>query len=551
MLKQEEYGPADRAALIALGGIAACAATWTLYALVDNVLLGGQSLSVAFFAPELNAELARLITIVGVLTATVLIQVVYAKRMDAEQALGLERQRVREMYENSPDRIACLGEDSSVLYSNMHRATDDQVSSASDSHCYELLYSRTEACADCVLDGAQSGTAAAHTQVETADDGTERWFNKVLYPIIRDDGTTDSVVEIARDVTELHEMQNALERSHQQLETRIAQRTAELTKSNVLLGEEIAARERMSVALRESEARFRRLIDGSPDMIILHSEGLIDLVNPAGLRMLGATRPVEVVGRTFPSLWAELPSHRPPSVSHASTAGPAASPVIGQRLLRLDGSHLEVEMSETLVLLEGRIHVQCVIRDLTEAIRAREIINQMSYFDALTGLPNRELFTDRLQTALAGVRRNDMLLAVAFVDIDEFRKVNEAWGHDVGDALLTQFAERLQSLFRENDTVARRGSDEFAVVAQLRSPEEAALFAERIRDGLKPPFRVAGRKLAVSVSLGVALTAGHGVRPEAVVQRADEATRRARHSGPGDYCISSLDSEDSALPAPG
>jgi diguanylate cyclase (GGDEF)-like protein len=299
----------------------------------------------------------------------------------------------------------------------------------------------------------------------------------------------------------------------------------------------------MSVALRESETRFRQLIDSSPDMIILHSEGRIDLVNPAGIRMVGATSADEVLGRTFTSLWSGSGVCPPVmGTSAAQNAIPQASQS-GLKLRRLDAPPLDVEMSETLVLLDGRIHVQCVIRDVSEAVRTREAINRMAYFDSLTGMPNRELFADRLQTALAGVRRNEMLLAVAFVDIDDFSKVNDAWGHDVGDAVLTQFAERLQSLLREQDTVARYGSDEFAVLAELRSPSEASMFAERIRSGLRPAFHVAETQVGVTVSLGIATTAGHGVRPESLVQRADEAMRFAKHSGPGGFQIGSLDDD--------
>ena len=234
---------------------------------------------------------------------------------------------------------------------------------------------------------------AEFTECETASDGTERWFNKLIYPIATADGEIDSVVEVARDVTDLHAAEMALVESHHQLEARIAERTAELTESNLHLLGEIAARERVSEALRESEARLRQLIEASPDMIILHSEGHIDLVNAAGVRMLGAASDADVVGSAFTSLWDE-DSHA--LAATRATDAPASSihePIL--RLLRLDGSTLDVEMTETLVVLDGRIHVQCLIRDISEAVTARETINRMAYYDALTELPNRALFIDR------------------------------------------------------------------------------------------------------------------------------------------------------------
>jgi diguanylate cyclase (GGDEF)-like protein/PAS domain S-box-containing protein len=540
-LKPSSLKPADRVALIALGGIIASAAVWVLYAVVENITTGGLNAGTTMFSPASDNALGRLLAIVGVLTATLFLQVLYAKRLDAETALKLERLRVREMYENSPDRIVCLDETRAVLYTNLPDSDWHDADPEVSVECYRLLYARGEACDDCAFGSAYAGEVAEITQSEISPDGTVRWFNKMLYPIRREDGTTDSVVEIARDVTDLHAAEAALMVSHQQLEARIAERTLELTESNRHLIEEIAAREAMSVALRESENRFRQLIDTSPDMIILHSEGRIDLVNPAGVRMVGASDPNEVLGRTFSSLWSGEGICPPTMGTRATQRTATHGSQSGLKLRRAGEAPLDVEMSETLVLLDGRIHVQCVIRDVSEAVRTREAINRMAYFDPLTGVPNRELYADRLQTALAGVRRSEMLLAVAFVDIDEFSKVNDAWGHDVGDAVLTQFAERLQSLLREQDTVARYASDEFALIAEVKSPDEAARFAQRIRAGLRPPFRVGETQVGLTVSLGIATTDGHGIRPKTILQRADEALRFAQQSGPGGLRIDRID----------
>jgi len=519
-------------------GLAASAAVWVLYALVENVMLGGPGLDAALVAPEPGNVLGRLLAIVGILTATLLIQIVYARRVDIERALELERFRVRQMYENSPDRIACLSEDGTVFYTNLLQGPQNSSELSIDLPCYRLLYERSHACEGCALQSVvNGGTVVEFTEPEIAADGSARWFSKMLYPILRDDGSTDSVVEIARDVTDLHAAQMALTDSHQLLEKRIAERTAELTMSNLDLKSEIAERERVSLALRESEARFRQLIDSSPDMILLHSEGRIDLVNPAGIRMLGATRPEDVVGMPFSALWDDGVAHGSSTKGASGSIGSSGSGARAQVLRRLDGARVDVEMSETLVLLEGRVHVQCVMRDVTEAVQARETINRMAYFDSLTGLPNKSLFADRLKTALAAIRRSDKLLAVAFVDIDEFRMVNDSWGHAVGDAVLAQFAERLQSLFRENDTVSRYGSDEFAVLAELTSYEEANRLVSRIRAGLASPFRVEGQPVAVSVSLGIAITTGRGVQAQQIIHRADEALCRSKQSGPDGFEI--------------
>ncbi len=548
MLKPMGATPATRVARVALMCVAASILIWVVLAMVAT-LSGTQSdFATSLLVPGTPAAAARILAITLVLAGVAFARFIHLRGVRKQAAaLELERQRASEMYENSPDRIACMADDGAVIYTNLHETHADTPQAELEVPCYSLLYDRADACDDCAFEPAHEGVISESTQIETAPDGSVRWFSKTLYPVSRDDGTTDSVVEVARDVTDLHAAEAALLLSQVQLEAKIAERTAELTKTNRQLEEEIAAREQMSQALRESETRFRLLIDSSPDMIILHSEGRVDLVNRAGVLMLGAVGSEDIVGMKFAKLW---DVNGVPPKANGSPGLPLGLTAQTDRVLglvRLDGTRLDVEMTESLVMLDGRIHVQCIIRDVSEALRAREAINRMAYFDALTGLPNREQFADRLQTALAGVRRNDMLLAVAFIDIDEFSKVNDAWVHQVGDAVLTLFAERLQSLLREQDTVARYGSDEFAVLAELKSADEAAMFAKRIRSGLRPPFHVGDRQVGVTISLGIATTAGHGVRPEELVRRADEAMLAANHSGPDGYEISCMDTDANGL----
>jgi diguanylate cyclase (GGDEF)-like protein/PAS domain S-box-containing protein len=517
MLMPRDLRPANKIVLIAVGGVLASVVVWFRYGSV---------------------------AVAGVLLATLVLAVVLATRLDAQMTLELDRALVREMYENSPDRIACLGDDGSVLYTNLHPAEGKTSDTAPEPHCYALLYNRSETCDECAFEPVHEGGVAHLTQSETIEDGSVHWFSKTLYPVSRHDGTTESVVEIARDVTELHDAEAALLNSTQDLEIEIARRTGELTESNRLLIEEIAAREAMSGALVESENRFRQLIDGSPDMIILHSEGWIDLVNPAGVRMLGADGVDSVIGSSFTSLW-DGDGVRPSTTGlRGAGIGESADSARVLGLRRINGGRVDVEMTESLVLLDGRIHVQCVIRDITETVRAREALHRLAYFDSLTGLPNRALFDDRLQTALAGVRRTDTLLAVAFVDIDDFSSVNDTWGHDVGDTVMVQFAERVGCLLREQDTVARHGSDEFALLAEINSMAEADRLARRLRSGLKPAFHVGGREITLTASIGISATAGHGVRPDELLRHADQAMRAAKLGGPGNFTVDAMDSQD-------
>ena len=536
---------ADRVALIAAAGLGVSLAVWLLYAIVEALMTGSPVLGTGLLMPPSGTAWGRLLAIVGILISTLLIQISYARHLDVANALALEKTRVREMYDNSPDRIVCMTPAGAVQYTNIGHPSSRTQDGVSGLSCHELLYGRDTPCEACKLDVvARHGTVAEFTEAEKTPDGTKRWFNKMLYPIRTIDGDTESVVEVARDVTDLHSAETALLHSHHELEARIAARTAELTESNLHLLGEIGARERMSEALRESEMRFRLLIDASPDMILLHSEGHVDLVNPAGVRMLGGTRDSDIVGLAFAKLWDDVPRLAGAHPGDGSAGSPQT-----RKLRRLDGTSLQVEMSETLVLLEGRIHIQCLVRDVSEAMLARETIRRMAYFDSITELPNRALFCNRLEKALASARRNRLVIAVAFADIDDFRKVNDRWGHSVGDQALRHFADRLQSLFRENDTVSRYGSDEFAVLAELKSPGEAVRFGERLQAGLRPPLRVDGNDIPITVSLGIAVAHGRIVSAEEIVRRADEALCHAKTTGSGAIKIAALGNDEGTVQA--
>ncbi|MDQ3963041.1 MAG: EAL domain-containing protein [Actinomycetota bacterium] len=154
--------------------------------------------------------------------------------------------------------------------------------------------------------------------------------------------------------------------------------------------------------------------------------------------------------------------------------------------------------------------------------------------DALTGLPNRLLFHDRLQQAILGSNRTGAAVAVMLMDLDRFKEINDALGHQTGDMLLTEIASRLQGVLRDVDTVGRLGGDEFAVVApDIGNPHQAAMVAERIRSVFSDPFILHGMHLHVDASLGLALHPEQGHTAEILMQRADVAMYHAKSSRTG------------------
>lgn len=171
--------------------------------------------------------------------------------------------------------------------------------------------------------------------------------------------------------------------------------------------------------------------------------------------------------------------------------------------------------------------LQFVSTQIATAIERKQAelrLQHLALHDALTGLPNRELFRDRLDTALVRAQRQQSRMAVLYVDLDEFKEVNDGFGHAIGDLLLRQVAERLTSCVRESDTVARIGGDEFVVVLDaIHTPEDAVLVAEKIRAALAGPFELARHRVLVSSSIGIALHPEDGTDGEALLRRADAA----------------------------
>ena len=172
----------------------------------------------------------------------------------------------------------------------------------------------------------------------------------------------------------------------------------------------------------------------------------------------------------------------------------------------------------------------------------------LAYRDALTGLPNRQLFLDRLGQAVAQARRSGQSLAVLFLDFDRFRVVEDSLGHSAGNELLRKLAQRLQRCVREGDTVARLAADEFAVlVHQVTHAEDATKVAAKLLDAVRPPIDVQGRELSVTASLGIACFPADGDVPEALLKNADTAMYRAKGEGRDTYRLYHPAMNDRAL----
>jgi diguanylate cyclase (GGDEF)-like protein len=165
-------------------------------------------------------------------------------------------------------------------------------------------------------------------------------------------------------------------------------------------------------------------------------------------------------------------------------------------------------------------------------------MTHMALHDALTGLPNRTLLSDRLNVALAQASRNGHKIAVMMLDLDRFKNVNDSLGHSVGDELLKAVAQRLEDILRRSDTVARMGGDEFIILLpQVNQTEYAARVARKLLNSFKKPFMVEGHELRMTTSIGVALYPEAGEDAESLLRHADNAMYRAKERGRDRYCV--------------
>ena len=202
---------------------------------------------------------------------------------------------------------------------------------------------------------------------------------------------------------------------------------------------------------------------------------------------------------------------------------------LGRRTMLLNAREIQRKSGkERFILL--------AIEDITERKQAEETIRQMAYHDSLTGLPNRELFSDRLGICLARAGRSQNNVAVIMLDLDNFKDVNDTLGHDTGDLLLQAVTERLSEALRKSDTVARFGGDEFVLIfPDLKEEDDAGRAAQRIVESFRKPFLINAHQLIVTTSIGIAVYPRDGTDEVVLLKNADIAMYQAKQAGRDRY----------------
>ncbi len=313
----------------------------------------------------------------------------------------------------------------------------------------------------------------------------------------------------------------------------------EVFKQNAIRKKELEAeRERDRVEdLKRREASFRLLFESNPLPMWVHNAETLGLlsVNDAAIAHYGYSR------EAFLSMSAIdlCPTEERAAFIEFLRAAPGAGQGQTEKTwpqLTADGARFEVSAFSRSLAYESRGAALVAVIDVTERKRAEASVVHMAHHDALTGLANRVLFRQRLDEALARMRREDQGLAVHCLDLDHFKGVNDTLGHPVGDALLRAVSERLIQCARETDTVSRLGGDEFAIIQDaVKSPEEASAFAIRLLAAVGKPYRIDGHAVVANVSVGIALAPNDGGDPDLLLKNSDMALYRAKDEGRGVY----------------
>ena len=313
-----------------------------------------------------------------------------------------------------------------------------------------------------------------------------------------------------------------------------------ILRTNRRLATSLATQKQVQQALSESKQLYQSILHASPDAVVVSDlQGIIRHVSPVAVTMMGGATENELLGRN-------IAEFRDPAEAQRAIANITAmfegvyNGAEGYRLIRLNGSLLDTEINAEIVR-DGQGQPSgliFVIRDISERKKTEEHIRHMAQHDPLTGLPNRALFSDRLQSAITNAVRDKTGLALMFIDLDKFKPVNDTYGHGVGDLLLQDVAQRMLQCLRDSDTVARIGGDEFVVLLRGSSaiPETLAV-AEKIRKGLERPFLIDGHVLQISCSIGVARFPEHGQDDITLAKNADLAMYRAKELGRNQICL--------------
>lgn len=299
--------------------------------------------------------------------------------------------------------------------------------------------------------------------------------------------------------------------------------------------QDVTARRKAEDALRRAEERYRALFEHAIEGIFRTSvDGRYIDANPALAHIYGFESPLALIS-SLSNISSQLyvdPDRRSAFIKRIRRDGYVTN--FESQVYKADGQVIWISENSRAVFDDAGecLYFEGTVEDITERKAYEERIRHQATHDALTGLPNRSLFFDRLELAIARAKRFEHLIAVAYVDLDQFKMINDSLGHDAGDELLKTVAERLHHCLREGDTVARHGGDEFVLIlSEQHEKDGIRKLLERVLSSVGQPYERKGRSYSIGASCGVAIFPDDGADAETLLSNADAAMYRAKQIG--------------------
>ncbi|WP_312666127.1 bifunctional diguanylate cyclase/phosphodiesterase, partial [Pantoea sp. CTOTU49201] len=354
-------------------------------------------------------------------------------------------------------------------------------------------------------------------------DGSAFWAHVVIEAINDETGKLIGFAKITRDITERRENEQQLLRAR------------DLVQSQ-------------SAKMSELSGFLDTIISNIPSCVIVEDaiSREILMVNDKAEQLFGVNKALIMHKRPHECMSAELGDYFNSLADVALRSEGIHSRE--QLLLTAGGERILHTRATTISGKDMRQnYVMLIVEDVTDQREADARIRHMAHHDNLTSLPNRVLFRQKLSEALRVDNQNNQISATLCLDLDNFKNVNDALGHQIGDDLLRVVAKRLRSALRDHDTLARIGGDEFAIVLpNVRSADEAAVVAQRLIEGIRPPINVEGHNLSVGLSVGIALTSQATNTPEHMLRCADMALYEAKRNGRNRFEHFTIEMDDQA-----
>ncbi|MCW8822417.1 MAG: EAL domain-containing protein, partial [Sulfurovum sp.] len=300
--------------------------------------------------------------------------------------------------------------------------------------------------------------------------------------------------------------------------------------------EDITEHKLVEISLRESQSHLQAIIENEPECVkLVDAKGNLLEMNPAGLEMLQADTFEEVQQHTLVSYL--LPEWRAPFIALHKKVMRGNSGILEFEIQGLKGKRRWLE-THAVPMRDANKKVTTLLgitRDVTQRKESEKHIQYLANFDILTGLPNRVKLDEQLTYLINLAKRKQTSFALMFIDVDNFKDINDTLGHNIGDILLVELSKRLKSILRDEDTLARLGGDEFILLLPESNVDEAQKVAQKLLYAIQAPFSIEQYELNITASIGIALYPTDGLDKETLSKNADAAMYRAKEAGRNGY----------------